>query len=461
MDDNLRKRFRVTERNDFVGPMPGSRPEVDHPTQAAKSQRTPTQLPIAVKPSQRKKSKKKKIFIILLAVMLVGVAGFVYWKYKIIPPKNSASQTNEIVLPDIDPDPNSGREVQQKMALRLIATGDMIAHGAILERGKQSDGTYNFDPMLTNMKPYFTKTDIRFCNQATPAGGVSFGYTGYPVFNAPIEWSRAIENIGCNVINIGTNHTNDKGQALIDATAAAWDKRPDILAVAGANRNQQEQDAVRYFDQSGKTFAFVSYTTYTNSPATTQYGINMYSTALAKRQLEEAKTKADFIIVSIRWGTEYSPNINPNQDQIARELASYGADVVFGHGPHVLQPVKRVPRPDGSETIVWYSLGNFLNAQIEPEALIGGFAVMDIRLADMKVIKLQFMPTYMHYEWTTAEKEANNLLVRRNFSMYPLDQAAEPMSKSQIGTTVPAQTARVNSLLNTYTPVEIITSAQY
>lgn len=463
MDDNLRGRFRATDRRDYVGPMPtaDSAPSRSQHVPELKPSRTPTQLPVSNKPQRKKKSKKKKIIIWITVALIIIGAGFAYWKYKIAPSKDSSSQASEVTFPDVDPNPDSAQVAQQKTTVRLVATGDMIAHGAILEQGKQPDGTYKFDSMLTNMKPYFEKADLRFCNQATPAGGASFGYTGYPVFNAPLEWPKAIEGVGCNVVNLGTNHTNDKGQSLIDATAAAWDKRPNVLAVAGANRNQQEQDTVRYFDQAGKTFAFISYTTYTNSPPTTPYGINMYSTALAKRQLEEARAKADFVIVSMRWGTEYSPNTNAAQDQVVKEVSSYGADVILGHGPHVLQPVRRGPRPDGGETIVWYSLGNFLNAQIEPESLIGGFAIMDINLADMKVAKLQFMPTYMHYEWTAAEKASNNLLARRNFSMYALDQAAEPMSKSQIGTDVSTQTSRVKSLLNAYTPVEIITSAQY
>jgi poly-gamma-glutamate synthesis protein (capsule biosynthesis protein) len=231
--------------------------------------------------------------------------------------------------------------------------------------------------------------------------------------------------------------------------------------VVGANRSAEEQAKIRYFKKDGVSFAILSYTTYSNSRPTTTYGINMYDKATADKQIAEAKKNADIVIVSMRWGTEYSPGVNAQQDAIAQELSNAGADVVLGHGSHFLEPVKKLKGANGNDTLVWYSLGNFLNAQIETESLIGGFAIMDIDVATKKVSEPKFMPTYMHYEWSAADKAANNLLTRKNFQMYPLDQAADPMSKSQINTTVEAQTDRVNKLLNTYTPVVIVKSDQF
>jgi hypothetical protein len=212
----------------------------------------------------------------------------------------------------------------------------------------------------------------------------------------------------------------------------------------------------------GVKIAFLSYTTYTNNAAITPHGINMYSDALATAQVGEARKNADIVIVSMRWGTEYSPDVNAQQDAIAQTLTNLGADVILGHGPHVLEPVKKLKNADGSrESTVWYSLGNFLNTQIETEALIGGFAVMDFDAATKTVTNIAFMPTYMHYEWTAADKRSNNLLARKNLTMVPLDQATELLAKSLMGTTVQAQTARVSGILNKYTPVKIISSAEY
>lgn len=418
---------------------------------------------------KKKRSGRKKVLISLVVLLIVGAGVGAY----LIRNRNGGGlSAYQLGSGEKTPAPGNGVpngtiETERDKAavsgtIRLVATGDMIAHDSVNANAKVADGSYDYAKLMGNMKDYFSKADIRFCNQATPAGGESFGITGYPVFNAPLAFSRGIESVGCNVINIGTNHTNDKGQPLIDATVAAWDNREGVLAVAGANRSVSEQNQAHVFTVKGVKVAFLSYTTYSNNTSLTPYGVNMYSDALATAQVAEARKNADVVLVSMRWGTEYSPEINATQDQIAQKLSNLGADVIVGHGPHVLQPVKKLKSADGArETVVWYSLGNFLNTQLETEALIGGFAAMEIDAATKKITSIKFMPVYMHYEWTAAEKAANKLLARRNLTMVPLDQASDLLAKSLLNTTVPAQTDRIKAILNKFTEVKIITSSEY
>lgn len=415
----------------------------------------------------RKKSKKKLFIICTVIFVLLFSGGAFALKNRRDTGGAFRLGSGDKTPPPGDGVPNGTLETERQKAaasgtIRLVATGDMIAHDSVNANAKKSDGSYDYASLMSGMKPYFEKADIRFCNQATPAGGEPFGISGYPVFNAPIDFARGIEGVGCNLINIGTNHTNDKGQGLIDATVAAWDNRKGILAVSGANRSLGEQNQSRTFTVKGLKFAFLSYTTYTNNAAVTPHGINMYTDAIATAQVAEAKKNADFVIVSMRWGTEYSADINGQQEAIAQTLTNLGADVILGHGPHVLEPVKKMKSTDGTkESTVWFSLGNFLNTQVETEALIGGFAVMDIDAATKKVATTSFMPTYMHYEWTAAEKRANNLLARKNLQMIALDLARDLMAKSTTGTTVEAQTGRITGVLNKYTEVKILSSSQY
>lgn len=424
-------------------------------------------VPAAAKTAKPKRSRKKLFIIVLVSVLvLAGGGGLAIQKRRSDRAAYLLGQ-GEKTPPPGNGVPNGTIETERNKqaatgTIKLIATGDMIAHDSVNANAKKPDGSYDYLPLMDKMKPYFEKADVRFCNQATPAGGEQFGISGYPVFNAPVAFARGIEGVGCNVINLGTNHTNDKGQALIDATVAAWDNRSGVLSVAGANRSLGEQNQSRTFTVKGVKFAFLSYTTYSNNTALTPHGINMYSDALATGQVAEARKNADIVIVSMRWGTEYSPDINAQQDAIAQTLTNLGADIILGHGPHVLEPVKKLKTADGSrESVVWYSLGNFLNTQIETEALIGGFAVMDIDAASKKVTSTGFMPTYMHYDWTAADKRSNNLLARKNLSMMPLDQANDLLAKSLLGTSVQAQTARVTAILNKYTEVKILPSSQF
>jgi len=497
MDSDLRNRFRGLNRSATpvsrpVRPVPVSRPQIAHAPkpQPAKPAPQPSAPPKPTMPSvvgklgyaaatpgrsgfsttkKKTKKSKKKFFIIggLLTLLILGGGGAFAYNRRNEPGGAFRLGSGEKTPPPGDGVPNGTIDTERQRAavtgtIRLVATGDMIAHDSVNANAKNADGSYDYAKLMSGMKPYFEKADIRFCNQATPAGGEQFGITGYPVFNAPLAFPKGIRDIGCNLVNIGTNHTNDKGQPLIDATVAAWDNQTSVLASAGANRSAGEQNQSHIFTVKDVKFAFLSYTTYTNNTSVTPYGINMYTDALATAQVAEAKKNADFVIVSMRWGTEYSPDINGSQEAIAQTLTNLGADVIIGHGPHVLEPVKKLKSTDGSkESTVWYSVGNFLNTQLETEALVSGFAIMDIDAATKKVTNTAFMPTYMHYDWTAAEKKANNLLARKNLQMVPLDQAADLLSKSQLGTNVQAQTDRITAILNKYTPVKIIKSSEY
>lgn len=414
----------------------------------------------AVPHNAKKPRNKKKWLIIIIVLLLLGAIGTTLY----IRDRNLGSRFESVdQKASSDPLPTP-EQIPQNTSIRLVATGDMIAHDSINQNARNSDGRYDYAALMADMKPFFDKSDIGFCNQSTPAGGEEFGLSGYPVFNAPVEFARGIEAVGCNLINIGTNHTNDKGQGLVDATVAAWDNRSGILAVAGANRSVEEQQQKRIFTVKGVKFGFVSYTTYTNKPVTNGFGVNMYDETKAKAEITALRPDVDFVIVSMRWGTEYSSDVNAQQDQIAQVLADAGADIILGHGPHNLEPVKRLKAADGRETIVWFSLGNFLNSQLDIDNLIGGFAIMDIDVASKKITKLGFMPVYQHYEWTADQARRRNnsdLLARHSFRMIPLDHAAELLGRSHHSTTVEAEITRIQQLLNKFTEVPIVKSTEF
>src|SRR5438128_2161075 len=71
--------------------------------------------------------------------------------------------------------------------------------------------------------------------------------------------------------------------------------------------------------------------------------------------------------VGIHAGVEYVPATDPYELHLGRLLASWGADVVWGTGPHVAQPITVIdPDRDGRPTVVATSLGNLLFDQHIP-----------------------------------------------------------------------------------------------
>jgi poly-gamma-glutamate synthesis protein (capsule biosynthesis protein) len=343
--------------------------------------------------------------------------------------------------------------------VRLIATGDMLPHDTVNQAARTTNG-YDYLPLFSKVAPFLKDADIAYCNQESPSAS-QFRVSGYPTFNAPISFAHDLSTLGCNMINLANNHANDRGQAGITATRQVWDALP-TLAVAGTARSAAEQKQISIFRKGGITFAFLSYARCSNSHLANSYGVNILNRSLVSTQIKAARAAgAQMIIVGTHWCHENVSHQDADQDAWAAYLASQGVDIVIGTGPHWLQPVKQLPKAGGGTTLVWFSLGNFLSSQLEINGLIGGIAVMEIDVASHSVTSVGFMPTYMHYEWTATQKAQGDLLARHNLMIYPLDQAADALAQSQNHTTVSAQTTHVTELLNTYMPVEMLTSRTF
>ena len=91
-------------------------------------------------------------------------------------------------------------------------------------------------------------------------------------------------------------------------------------------------------------------------------------------QLDYARMNADAVIVFAHWGTEYSEEVDEDQQYWSDLLIEHGVDVVVGTHPHVLQPYEMRTREDGHQMLVYYSLGNLISGQDREECLVGGLA---------------------------------------------------------------------------------------
>ena len=405
-----------------------------------------------------KRSKKRPYLAIGLVLLILGIGAATYF-FMIRTTAPDSSNTPDATKQSAEQeDPHPDR-------IRILASGDMVAHDSVNANAQQSDGSYDYLPLLSKVQPLFSAADIRFCNQVTPAGGTEFGVAGYPEFNAPTELVRDMGTLGCNLVNTASNHSFDVGQEAINANVDAWNDVETTLAVAGQNKSAAERDSVDTFEVKGVKFAFLAYTTYinANAPATNDYGVNVYSRAFAAEQIKQAKDSgADVVIVSMRWGTEYASTINAQQEAESNWLAGQGVSIILGHGPHVLQPVKEIEQRDGSKTVVWYSLGNFLNTQLEPEALFNGLGVIDIDRNTKKVTSLSYVPVYSSYSWTAQQAAAEDLLARDNVSVATFDDVSqETITANQLKTTLAEQLARIRDTLNTFTTVEILNKQNY
>jgi poly-gamma-glutamate synthesis protein (capsule biosynthesis protein) len=98
----------------------------------------------------------------------------------------------------------------------------------------------------------------------------------------------------------------------------------------------------------------------------------------ASQKIRLARKLSNLVIVSIHWGYELLAWPSVDQRNQAAWMISQGADIIFGHHPHVIQPMDII-----SGKPVYFSLGNHLFDQKYPETKKG--LVAEIRISDGRV----------------------------------------------------------------------------
>ncbi|MGB3023518.1 MAG: CapA family protein [Candidatus Saccharimonadales bacterium] len=347
--------------------------------------------------------------------------------------------------------------VKQESTLRFAAMGDMLAHDSVVTNAVV-DGGYDFTPYFTNIRTLYNDADVVFCNPETPAAGNVLPISGYPSFNAPAEFTRDLTKVGCNMINLATNHMYDKGETGVDATLTNWHAQKP-LAIAGAYRNDSDSKNIAYFTKNGITVAFVAYRDFSNAKVPNEYAVPSYhNEALVTSQLTEARQKADAVIVSAHWGTEDSTIVNDDQKKAAELFSRLGADVVIGTGPHVVQAVESIARDKDHDTTVWYSIGNMLSSQLQVNQLTGIIAKFTLTKQSTGVVvsRLEANPTFMTYEWSMADRAAERLSTRKNLMLYPLRDAGDRLKTMFPGETIESRQQFLTSSLGSESDIQFV-----
>ena len=97
---------------------------------------------------------------------------------------------------------------------------------------------------------------------------------------------------------------------------------------------------------------------------------SMLPVGKALKIISESKKGHDLVLLNVHWGEEYSRIPTAQQKGLAHRLIDAGADLIIGHHSHVIQPLEFYKGKP-----IFYSLGNFVFDQTEPEAVKTGLSV--------------------------------------------------------------------------------------
>ena len=272
--------------------------------------------------------------------------------------------------PSVPPPPATPRPAPPPSALELAArraqalscervsvaaVGDMMLGTDFPEpRLPADDGA----GQLSAAAPILHQADIAFGNLegVLLAGGEPAKKCRNPsacyLFRSPPRFAETLATAGFTVLSLANNHARDFGEEGRDSTMAALD-------AAGVLHSGRE-GTVASWEQGDSRVAMIAFAPFKGAwPMLDPTGAEAAVAGLAAGH--------DIVIVSFHGGGEgadadripfteefYREENRGNVVEFARAMVEAGADLVFGHGPHVPRAMEL-----HRERLVAYSLGNF------------------------------------------------------------------------------------------------------
>ncbi len=285
--------------------------------------------------------------------------------------------------------------------LEICMVGDNLIHYQISQKAynKETDH-YSYEFLYAGIQEDIDEADIAIINQETIFVADRANISPYPRFGTPVDMGESLVNVGFDVVLCATNHTADKGVTGVQDTLAFWDTHPE-MTICGIYKSQEDKERIRVVEANGIRVAILNYTYGLNGlsfPEGKEYMTNVLDDkARIGAEIKEAKTLADIVLVSPHIGVEYSFVPSDFQKDWIQFFSDMGADIVICTHPHVLEPYGMV-----GNTLVYYSLGNFVSNQTEIPRLLGGMAKIILQKIDGKVCIASYdcVPLVTHYTST-------------------------------------------------------------
>ena len=262
--------------------------------------------------------------------------------------------------PSVTPEP-----LPAPITATLVSAGDCVIHDDLQIAAKiEGEDRYDFTHMFEEIKPFVENADYGIVSYEGAATNNRNDYAGFPYFNCPPELFDAFKYSGFDLVNNANNHQLDRRVKGMLETRENVKKRG--LDIIGAYDGEEPRYLVK--DINGIKIGFMAYTYGSNgnegllTSAEIAKHLAFFDRARMEKEIKELEEKADVTVISMHWGHEYWRKPNEQQISLSNDMFEWGADVILGSHPHVIQPTEtRVV--NGETKYIIYSMGNFLTNQ--------------------------------------------------------------------------------------------------
>lgn len=307
--------------------------------------------------------------------------------------------------------------------ITISAIGDIMAHDDQLKAQFDKDtNTYSFDNNFKYVKPYISNSDLAIGNLETTLAGPKAKYSSFPKFNSPDELADAIKDSGVDIVSTINNHTYDRGSDGVYRTIDVLNSKE--IEHVGTQKNDEDENFL-IKDVDGVKLGITAYSygqVYGSTTALNGLNIdyndlnnlNIFNSSYVDIAFNEIKDtldvmnnkESDLQVVILHWGDEYTRQPNEFQKELAKKLCDYGVDIIIGSHPHMVQPIEMIKSDENdNETLVIYSLGNFLsnqrneilNKNYTEDGVIANIGInKNLNTGETKISNVEYIPTWVN-----------------------------------------------------------------
>jgi poly-gamma-glutamate capsule biosynthesis protein CapA/YwtB (metallophosphatase superfamily) len=280
-----------------------------------------------------------------------------------------------------------------------------MGHSTQIKAALLPDGTYDYHHCFKYVAPILKQADLAIGNLEFTLPGKP-PYSGYPQFRSPDAVAVALKDAGFDMLVTANNHSNDAGRTGVENTIRTVRNLGFHQTGTFLDSMDRSLNYPLLIQHGNFNLAFLNYTYGTNGiPTKPPVIVNELDEKQMAADMEKARAaNPDAIIVMVHWGNEYQLVETSYQRQLAKKLFLWGAKIVIGSHPHVVQSIELTTQTDsirkGELTVAAYSLGNFISGQIKTYTDIGAMVEVELEkelpFGSTCITRTQYIPVFRY-----------------------------------------------------------------
>lgn len=245
---------------------------------------------------------------------------------------------------------------ENEKTISLCAAGD-VALGGALEGKLDTPGARR--AVVEGVESAFSGSDIRFLNLdcTFDTRGVPPHPDEYLVSASPGQL-KLLRELDIDVVSLANNHSMDFGGGSLAATQSHLESLG--IGYVGVGGDLATARQPRIVERNGVRVGFLAYASThpwvgALAAGSQTAGVAPLEPGMMREDVQALREQVDCAVVSVHWGKEYLHYPPPRNVELGRRLVEWGAGLVLGHHPHVIQGIESY-----RGAVICYSLGNFL-----------------------------------------------------------------------------------------------------